>query len=168
MLLNWTYFKSLRQLHVCFIQYETLVKAATKKNRDNFGGVFPWRCFTKTQAIKCSCASRTDIYVLARTECLGGGDPVDIHAGASYEDNADQIVRASFLNASGTPEGMVVLKLEKKLSFNDRVSVALCKFIVRLHQFCTIMWIYPAFSFLNRSRAWRCSQQRSSTHEMGY
>ena len=45
-----------------------------------------------------------------------------IHAGASHADNADQIVAAVVLStAEPPPEGIMVLKLNEQLKFNNHV-----------------------------------------------
>ena len=74
----------------------------------------------------CSCTIVSQDYVLARSSCIKNGTTgkVQVHAGALNSSNANQIVGASLLATSEPPpEGVVALKLDVQLSFNEYVSV---------------------------------------------
>ena len=87
--------------------------------------MIPWQCFTKQNQKMCSCTIISRDYVLVRSSCFNNGEPgeVQVHAGASNSFNSDQIVHASLLATSEPPpEGVVALKLEPQLNFNEYVS----------------------------------------------
>ena len=74
----------------------------------------------------CSCTIVSQDYVLARSSCIRNGTAgkVQVHAGAFNSSNANQIVDASLLATSEPPpEGVVALKLDAQLNFNEKVSV---------------------------------------------
>ena len=89
-------------------------------------GLVSWRCFLRKNDTMCSCTILNEEYVLARSACVERANTTgkfQIHAGASYEDNADQIVPATILNTTDPPpKGIVVLKLDTPLKFDDNVS----------------------------------------------
>ena len=50
-------------------------------------------------------------------------DKIEVHAGATHPDNADQIVPATVLKTDEpVPEGIIVLKLDQPLKFDNNVS----------------------------------------------
>ena len=90
----------------------------------NAVGLIAWRCFAKQTDLMCSCTILTEKYVVARSGCMKTttADKIEVYAGATHPENADQVVPASILNTEeAAPEGIVVLELEKELKFDDHV-----------------------------------------------
>ena len=85
----------------------------------------PWRCFAKTENGQvCSCTIISKDFVLAKSSCIQNPtQSIQVHAGATNETNAEQIVGAAVLEApEPTPLGIVGIKLTTGLKFSRRVS----------------------------------------------
>ena len=93
-----------------------------KDSESKVAALVPWRCFATNEYSNCSGTILTKEHVMVRDECFAEGGPIYVHTGTQQAGSADQVVQASVLNATGTPAGIVVLKLCKKLSLNAKVS----------------------------------------------
>lgn len=80
----------------------------------------------------CSCTIISKSYVLARSSCIQDKkQSIQVHAGASNETNAEQIVGASVLETpEPTPPGIVGIKLDTELNFTNRVSIVQSNYII--------------------------------------
>ena len=80
----------------------------------------------------CSCTIISKSYVLAKRSCIQDvQQSIQVHAGASNETDAEQIVGASVLQTpEPTPPGIVGIKLDTDLKFTKRVSSSIILFIL--------------------------------------